>query len=367
MNIGPWSSSVPRLLAQKGTCRLASVSQRANRPITRTYSSTRPPISPSRPYQFHFGASWAAKPPEKLRIHVPFSSDTTVGRWRDEMLGKWKNATSRDAGEDFFFVTEMQNSSGVSFGVADGVGGWVDSGVDPSLFAQTLMYHAHRYSQLGWAGEPEIDPTQEYEERERVDGWELTPYKCLECAYHGVLRERLVNAGSSTACLISLNASSGVLRAANLGDSGFLIIRSSSVIYRQPPQTHFFNCPYQLTKFPPNMVPSTHFADQPNRAAQYETKLRDGDIIIAFTDGLSDNVFTPDIVAICSLVARSGGSEDVQAQMMANRIVEYAQVCMRERKKMSPFSREALREGLYYRGGKIDDVTVVTAIVRETV
>lgn len=111
MNIGPWSSSVPRLLAPKGTCRLASVSQRANRPITRTYSSTRPPISPSRPYQFHFGASWAAKPPEKSRIHVPFSSDTTVGRWRDEMLGKWKNATSRDAGEDFFFVTEMQNSS----------------------------------------------------------------------------------------------------------------------------------------------------------------------------------------------------------------------------------------------------------------
>jgi protein phosphatase PTC7 len=83
----------------------------------------------------------------------------------------------------------------VSFGVADGVGGWVDSGVDPSLFAQTLMYHAHRYSRLGWAGEPEIDPTQEYEERERVEGWELTPYKCLECAYHGVLRERLVDAG----------------------------------------------------------------------------------------------------------------------------------------------------------------------------
>jgi hypothetical protein len=38
----------------------------------------------------------------------------------------------------------------------------------------------------------------------------------------------------------------------------------------------------QLTKFPPNMDSSTHLADQPNRAAQYETKLRDGDIIIAF-------------------------------------------------------------------------------------
>jgi protein phosphatase PTC7 len=59
------------------------------------------------------------------------------------------------------------------------------------------------------------------------------------------------------------------------------------------------------------------------------------------TDGLSDNVFTPDIVTICSFVARSGGSEDAQAQMMANRIVEYARVCMRERKKMSPFSRKS--------------------------
>ncbi|KAG0707774.1 phosphatase 2C-like domain-containing protein [Suillus ampliporus] len=367
MTLGPWSSPVPRLVTRiKGTCRLASVSQRAHRPIARTYSTTGSSPQP-RPYQFHFGASWAAKPPEPLRIHVPFPSDTAVGRWRDEMLGRWKNVTSKDAGEDFFFVTEMQNNSGVSFGVADGVGGWVDSGVDPSLFAQTLMYHAHRYSRIAWAGEPEIDPTQEYEERERVEGWELTPYKCLECAHHAVLRERLVEAGSSTACLISLNSSSGVLRAANLGDSGFLIIRSSSVIYRQPPQTHFFNCPYQLAKFPSNMKHSSNFADRPNRAAQYETKLRDGDIIIAFTDGLSDNVFTPDLVTICSLVARSGGSEDARAQMMANHIVEYAQVCMRDRKKPSPFSREALREGLYYRGGKVDDVTVVTALVRETV
>jgi hypothetical protein len=108
MTRGQWSSPVPRLLTYKGTYLLASVSQRANRPITRTYSSARHASPPSRPYQFHFGASWAAKPPEKSRIHVPFSSDTTVGRWRDEMLGKWKNATSRDAGEDFFFVTEVR-------------------------------------------------------------------------------------------------------------------------------------------------------------------------------------------------------------------------------------------------------------------
>lgn len=122
----------------------------------------------------------------------------------------------------------------MSFGVADGVGGWVDSGVDPALFSQALMYHAHRYSRNAWAGEPEIDPTLDYEEREQVEGWEVTPYECLDLAYGGVLREKFVQAGkrfffsllptglslprgdqgSSTACLITMNASSGVLRSA---------------------------------------------------------------------------------------------------------------------------------------------------------
>ena len=85
---------------------------------------------------------------------------------------------------------------GISFGVADGVGGWNDNGVDPSLFSQALMYHASRYSKESWAGEPEIDPTLDYEEREQVEGWELTPFHCLGLAYGAVLRERFVQAGS---------------------------------------------------------------------------------------------------------------------------------------------------------------------------
>lgn len=86
----------------------------------------------------------------------------------------------------------------MSLGVADGVGGWVDSGVDPSLFSQALMYHAHRYSRGSWAGEPEIDPTLEYEKREETEGWELTPQQCLDMAYGGVLRERFVEAGENS-------------------------------------------------------------------------------------------------------------------------------------------------------------------------
>ena len=83
----------------------------------------------------------------------------------------------------------------MALGIADGVGGWVETGVDPSLFSQALMYHAHRYSTTGWPGEPEIDPTQDYEESQSVEGWELLPADCLQLAHQGVLRERNVIAG----------------------------------------------------------------------------------------------------------------------------------------------------------------------------
>ncbi|TFK42590.1 phosphatase 2C-like domain-containing protein [Crucibulum laeve] len=350
------------------TC--AALARNASRRLHHRALSTHP--NP-RPYTFHIGASWAGKPNEPhQRPKVPWPADGLIGSWRDRTLARPnRTTTSKDAGEDFFFIQEMRNQSileGVSFGVADGVGGWVDSGVDPSLFSQALMYHSHRYSRNAWAGEPEIDPTLDYEEREQIEGWEMTPYECLDLAYGGVLREKFVQAGSSTACIISLNASSGLLRSANLGDSGFLIIRSSAVHYRQRAQTHFFNCPKQLTKLPANSGRrfSRACIDSPSEADVFETKLRDGDIVIAYTDGLSDNVFPSEMVTICSLVARAGGTEEEQVQAIADRIVEYARQCMKNKNRVSPFERDAARQGMFFRGGKPDDVTVVVAIVHET-
>ena len=120
------------------------------------------------------------------------------------------------------------------------MGGWEDV-TNPALFSQALMYHCHRYSKLGWAGEPETDPTQGYEEHETIEGWELTPAQCLENAHTAVLRERGVVAGtssfttrsllrprrnpmsgSSTAAILNFNASSGLLR--TLKSVGYLLI-----------------------------------------------------------------------------------------------------------------------------------------------
>ncbi|KAI0721135.1 protein serine/threonine phosphatase 2C [Cerioporus squamosus] len=356
----------------------------ASKRHARTYSSSSLP----RPYRFHVGASWAGKPPDPRGPRVksePFPPDSPIGKWRDVTLSRPNPGAGKHIGEDFFYIQDMREKSGVSLGVADGVGGWTESGIDPSLFSQALMYHAHRYSKAAWPGEPEVDPTQEYEEREQVEGWELSPLECLESAYGGVLRERNVVAGSSTACIMTLNASTGVLRAANLGDSGFLVIRGSTVVYQQRPQTHFFNCPKQLSKLPTSQNRfSRAVVDYPSDADLCELKLRHGDIIITYTDGLSDNVFPSEMVAICSLVVRQyqlsrrtitpsgeveveGTVEDREVQVMAERLVDYARMCMNNTKRVSPFERAAAREGMYFRGGKVDDVTVIVTTVQEVI
>ena len=74
------------------------------------------------------------------------------------------------------------------------------------------MYHAHRYAKSGWPGEPEIDPTQDYEEREKVEGWELKPTQCLELAYDAVLRERFVPAGECSVSLERISVKRVVIR-----------------------------------------------------------------------------------------------------------------------------------------------------------
>ncbi|KAH8117448.1 phosphatase 2C-like domain-containing protein [Phellopilus nigrolimitatus] len=349
--------------------------------------------SSARPYKIHVGVSFAGKPPEvherparRRRPVIDFPGDSDIARWRAETLLRNKTTTSTTAGEDFFYIQEVsllayakpicmfpRNSSllyqfffdiisctrpykGLSFGVADGVGGWVDVGVDPSLFSQALMYHAHRYSKQAWAGEPETDPLQNYEEREQAQGWELTPKECLELAHGGVLREKTVEAGSSTACLVNVNTANGVLRAANLGDSGFCIFRSSNLFHYQPSQTHFFNCPKQISKVPlRSRRYGQAYTDSPREADTYETKLRDGDIVVVYTDGLSDNVFSNEMLQICTLVGRMGGTEDQQVQDMADRMVQYARVCMANEQRVSPFEIAAARAGELYRGGKVDE------------
>ena len=56
--------------------------------------------------------------------------------------------------------------------------------------------------------------------------------------------------GSCTACVVALDRTGQTLHTANLGDSGFLLIRKGKVVHRSEEQQHYFNTPFQLSVAP---------------------------------------------------------------------------------------------------------------------
>ena len=63
--------------------------------------------------------------------------------------------------------------------------------------------------------------------------------------------ESLLFSGSSTACVIVLNRETCHVYTANIGDSGFVIVRHGEVVHRSEEQQHYFNTPFQLSLPPP--------------------------------------------------------------------------------------------------------------------
>lgn len=123
-------------------------------------------------------------------------------------------------GDDAWFVAS-KNSTDV-LGVADGVGGWRDIGVDPSKFSSNLMRTCKRIVEQG------INPEQDDQ-----SATHKTPIEILTSSYQALLENKnQALVGSSTACIIVFNRDSNYLHTANLGDSGFIIVRSNKIVHR---------------------------------------------------------------------------------------------------------------------------------------
>ncbi|PWZ02918.1 hypothetical protein BCV70DRAFT_8286 [Testicularia cyperi] len=314
------------------------------------------------------------------RNKIGFPDDSEIGRWRDVLL------RGGEAGEDSLMCTSMGVAGDVAIGVADGVGGWTESGVDPSLFSQALMFYASKSASRAAANPDRIDVSDAESGMQAI-----TPNMVLAEAFEQVLKEPLVVAGSATACVLTMDSTKGTLRSANLGDSGFVILRQGTgkqgVLYASPPQQLGFNTPLQLAKLPKEWVQEGSISNTPKDAASWECNLRHGDLIIVGTDGLFDNVDAkieiPQFAKFikekhhASYTARVAegkqpGSlqdsldEDREfVQVLATNLVEYAKICQNSTTKQSPFEREAARYGIHYPGGKIDDVALVCCLVIE--
>eukprot|EP00112_Aurelia_sp_Birch-Aquarium-sp1_P023253 Seg685.10 transcript_id=Seg685.10/GoldUCD/mRNA.D3Y31 product="Protein phosphatase PTC7" protein_id=Seg685.10/GoldUCD/D3Y31 len=242
-------------------------------------------------------------------------------------------------GEDAFFIAENKFSN--VLGVADGVGGWRDYGIDPAKFSTSLMRKCERFVvDGGLARAP-------------------TAVRVIKEGYQDLSEDKPANFGSSTACVIVFDKQKNILNSANLGDSGFLIFRKGKVLYRSSEQQHYFNTPYQLASPPPDQE-GTVIQDSIDEADQSTIPLEEDDVIVLGSDGLFDNLSTQQI-----------GREILQLKDTSKESLQYLANCLAGKARklaydpnyLSPFAVNARKAGIEIRGGKPDDITVLISLV----
>ncbi|KAK9012206.1 hypothetical protein V6N11_040273 [Hibiscus sabdariffa] len=81
-----------------------------------------------------------------------------------------------------------------------------------------------------------------------------------------------------------------------------------------------------------------------------------GDVIVAGTDGLFDNLYNNEVTDVVVHASRAGLSPESTAKQIAALARERAV----DKNRQSPFAKAAQDAGFRYNGGKLDDITVVS-------
>jgi len=230
-------------------------------------------------------------------------------------------------GEDSFIVSSPTNST---LAVADGVGGWESKGVNPRAFADQILIRTYEFIKSG----------------------ENNPFFALEAGF-----EMTNETGSSTVCIGKMTTD-GIFRVANIGDSGFLIIRNEEILLQSSEHQHQFNFPYQLGR---NKYGEPHGEDRPSDAEIYQITLEEGDVVVMGSDGLLDNVWPKEILDYIN-------KQPKNPIALADGLASMAYHASQQDDNFVPFFQRAKEEGVQfasYRGGKEDDITVLVGIVNE--
>ncbi|KIH86701.1 protein phosphatase 2C [Sporothrix brasiliensis 5110] len=321
---------------------------------------------------------------------------------------KKKPSQRPESGQDAFFVSRVGDTGTVALAVADGVGGWMDSGVDPADFSHGLTEYmaAAAYEHGKPLGQGQKQQTKSAGQGASTPT--LSARRLLEIGYQAVRHDRSIEAGGSTA-IVGLLSPDGELEVANLGDSGYIHLRLNAVHACSEPQTHAFNTPYQLSMIPPNILArmaafgGAQLSDEPRDAEVTRHDLCHGDVLVFASDGVWDNLFNQDILLLVSramtmtgawqattkdagaavavappavlkrltdpdTAEESSGSHVITLQsLIATQVTGAAKAASVNTKLDGPFAKEVKR---YYpqetwHGGKVDDICVVVAIVSE--
>jgi protein phosphatase PTC7 len=388
-------------------------------------------LSPGARRAFHSTPEhFSNSPPSRISYRVAVSSSGKGRRFHplkntynfdpstSDVIGvsKDKNPTTRrrgrpDSGEDAFFVSRVgsgeragsEDADAVAFAVADGVGGWTESRVDPADFSHGLCEYMAETA-LAW------DKSAD----------KLRAKQLLQTGYDQIVADPAIKAGGSTAS-VGVALPDGRVELANLGDSGSVSLRRAAVHHYSTPQTHGFNTPYQLSIIPPRMraqasvFGGAFLEDFPRDAAVTNVQMQHGDVLVLATDGVFDNLNNQDILKLVtsrmiltgawtaapdigvsvsdslSALTMPGGlaetfhppsssdfapkedtnelSKRLEAtltlqSLLAASIAGEAKVASVDFRRDGPFAKEAQRyyPGDYYRGGKVDDICALVVV-----
>eukprot|EP00238_Polyblepharides_amylifera_P015904 CAMPEP_0196584316 /NCGR_PEP_ID=MMETSP1081-20130531/46634_1 /TAXON_ID=36882 /ORGANISM="Pyramimonas amylifera, Strain CCMP720" /LENGTH=462 /DNA_ID=CAMNT_0041905483 /DNA_START=388 /DNA_END=1776 /DNA_ORIENTATION=+ len=240
-------------------------------------------------------------------------------------------------GEDAYFLT--QHSGVYGLGVSDGVYMWRTQGIDAGEFSRGLMTHASTAVASGTSCAQEV----------------------LKDAAAAVKQSELK--GSATVCIVTVDLQKRMLRSANLGDSGFLLLRdvedtNPQVLYATEQQEHEFGRPFQLGHH--------EHADAPEDAMCWSGSIQEGDVIIAGSDGLWDNVEDRCIMEQARDAMKDFKHKGMRfvAKTISDRLTALAYTISTSTNEETPYSRDASEAfDMIYSGGKKDDICVVVAIV----
>jgi len=242
-----------------------------------------------------------------------------------------------------------------ALGVADGVGSlaqYRNHGIDCAAYAADLMRCASNSFIIA----------EHEQQRQRHSG---SP-SARAAAAIAAAEDQARGFGASTIAVLHLAGSS--VGAANLGDSGFMILRPRAegfcVAARSKEQSHRFNLPYQLMRLPQVLwtrFPQDRRPDTVKDCDLYSIPVQEGDLILLFSDGFSDNLHDAEVLEIVERIAK--GEPRVHPDVLARQLSQAALERSLDVGADTPFAQAARRAGRTHFGGKEDDITVVTAWV----
>jgi protein phosphatase PTC7 len=318
-------------------------------------------------------------------------------------------------GEDAYLATNY------ALGVLDGVSWWGEKhkGIaSAGLVSDMLAQAAYEVVYEEWMEDPQSGPHSAYKllidsynriqddirageaflmdeiaQKQRDEGTSQEDIKPLK-------RPSPLVVGTSTALLASIE-SDGTLSIANIGDCTALVIRNGEMILATAHQHHDTTTPYQL---------GTASKDHPSAADKYALQLQPRDIVVIGSDGVFDNVYPKDIVSTINertkeIVGAMNLAIDIDSLQMPNEhhpnraeelhlrtvieLMNHRKIsalteddrdilalhvaslqCLRQASLNSvdprcdtPYASAIIEGGAYYEGGKLDDMTLIVAMV----